>query len=291
MKYHSYYFLSTANKGEVVMALQLIFLYCLCDEIVKSSHLRDDPQSRMTHAETMTFAIAAALYFQGNFTRTRLFFLSHYYFKTVISKSKINKKIHRIPYELWMQVFYIVRTVNSCPTNSEFIIDSFPVLVCQNARTWRCKLFSHKMHHGYCASKKSYYWGLKVHMLVTKEGFPYEFIFSAASLSDVVGLDFLYLDVPAGAKIYADKAYNSYQREDFLKEVGIELVVQRKVNSSRPLYGPTSYLQKINRKRIETTFSGITSYLPRRIHAVTQKGFYLKLLLCILAYSIANTPC
>lgn len=273
------------------MTLQLIFLYCLCDELIKASPLKDDPQSRMTHAEVMTFAIAAALYFQGNFMRTRLFFQSHHYFETIISQSKINKKIHRIPHELWMQIFYIARTVNSCPNNNEFIIDSFPVPVCQNARTWRCKLFPHKIYHGYCASKKSYYWGLKVHMLVTKEGVPYEFIFSSASLPDVVGLDCFHFDLPLGAKIYADKAYNSYQREDFLNDVGISLIAQRKKNSSRQHSGPRSYIQKVNRKRIETTFSVITGYLPKRIHAVTQKGFYLKLLLYILAYSVSKMPC
>jgi hypothetical protein len=55
------------------MTLQLIFLYCLCDELLKSSTLKYDPQSRMTYSEVMTFAIAAALYFQGNFSRTRIF--------------------------------------------------------------------------------------------------------------------------------------------------------------------------------------------------------------------------
>ena len=271
------------------MTLQLIFIYYLCDELLKSSHLKDDPQSRMTYAEVMTFAIAAALYFQGNFSRTRIFFLSHHYFKTIISRSKINKKIHKIPHEFWMQVFHIVRSIIACPNNNEFIIDSFPVFACQTVRSWRCKLFPQKMHHGYSAAKKSYYWGLKVHMLVTKEGVPYEFIFSAASIADVVALDFFNLDLPEDAKIYGDKAYNSYQREDFLRDVGIELVAERKKNSSRPHSGSLSYILQTNRKRIETTFSGITNYLPKRIHAVTQKGFYLKLLLSILAYMIAKT--
>jgi Transposase DDE domain len=267
-----------------MMALRIIYIYCLCDEFLKTTALKNDPQSKMTHAEIMTFGMTAALYFGGNFAKTRLFFLSHHYFNNVISKSKINKKLHYIPYEIWMQVFYIFRTVTSCPQASEFIVDSFPVPVCQNARTWRCRLFSQKTHHGYCASKKTYYWGLKVHMLVTSEGFPYEFFFSAASMPDVVALDYMHLDIPAGSTVYADRGYNSYQREDFLREAGIDLVVQRKQNSKRPHTASKAYLQQVNRKRIETTFSGITSYLPRRIHATSAKGFYLKLLLFILAY-------
>lgn len=268
------------------MTYQIIFLFCLCDEFIKQAQLRDNHQSKMSHAEIMTFAITAALFFNGNFARTRLFFLSHKYFSHVLSRSRINKKIHLIPADLWHHVFFVFRAIKISSSVEEFIIDSFPVPVCQNSRTWRCKLFSSKKYHGYCAAKKSYFWGLKVHMIVTKQGIPYEFFFSPASMSDVHAIDFLNLDLPDGACLYADKGYNSYSREDFLRDVGIELIAQRKKNSRRPHSGAKSYLQQVCRKRIETTFSCITRNFPKRIHAVTAKGFYMKLLLFILAFCV-----
>ena len=39
------------------------------------------------------------------------------------------------------------------------------------------------------------------------------------------------------------------------------------------------------RKRIETTFSEITAFFPRHIHAVTPQGFILKVVLFIFAYT------
>ena len=163
------------------MDVQIIFLYCLCDELLNAMHHTDDPQCRMTTAEIMTFAITSALFFNGNFARTRLFFLSHKYFSTVISKSRINKRIHAVEEDAWLKVFHICRVFLQNPKCKEFIIDSFPVPSCHNARTWCCKLFPEKKFHGYCASKKTFFWGLKVHMLVSKEGIPIEFIFTAGS--------------------------------------------------------------------------------------------------------------
>ena len=45
------------------------------------------------------------------------------------------------------------------------------------------------------------------------------------------------------------------------------------------------YLQEVLRKRVETAFSQITMLFPRFIHAVTRKGFELKIYLFILAYT------
>ncbi len=40
------------------------------------------------------------------------------------------------------------------------------------------------------------------------------------------------------------------------------------------------------RKRIEVTFSQITNFFPRKIHAVTTKGFILKIILFIFAFTL-----
>jgi hypothetical protein len=41
----------------------------------------------------------------------------------------------------------------------------------------------------------------------------------------------------------------------------------------------------IQRKRIETAFSDIAKYLPKKIHAVTETGFLIKLIMFIWAYT------
>ncbi len=47
-----------------------------------------------------------------------------------------------------------------------------------------------------------------------------------------------------------------------------------------------SYLCQHWRKRIETTFSTLTGWLGRRLHAVTPQGWEHKVFLTVLAYAI-----
>ena len=50
------------------------------------------------------------------------------------------------------------------------IIDSFPVPVCQPVRNYRVKIFHDMADIGYKATKKVYYYGFKVHAIVSDEG-------------------------------------------------------------------------------------------------------------------------
>ena len=60
----------------------------------------------------------------------------------------------------------------------------------------------------------------------------------------------------------------------------------RKKHSTRTLPPYIAYVQPYYRKRIETVGSLIERMLPKTIHAVTAKGFELKVFLFVLAYSI-----
>jgi len=66
------------------MDLQVIFIYCLCHEILKSLNIKDDLQCRMNSAEVMTFVIISALYYQCNYRKTRLVMISHRYFPNLL---------------------------------------------------------------------------------------------------------------------------------------------------------------------------------------------------------------
>ena len=60
-------------------------------------------------------------------------------------------------------------------TAGEFlIIDSFPVPVCQPIRNYRVNIFRGIADIGYKATKKIYYYGFKVHALVSDDGYVLE---------------------------------------------------------------------------------------------------------------------
>lgn len=269
------------------MDREIILIYCICVDFLKLFSIKDDPQCKMNTAEIMTVVIISALYFGGNHALARRFLKAHHYIPNMLSESHFNRRWHAIDIDVWHSIFGLLgNLLNSQPQASEYVIDSFPVAVCENARSYRCKLLSGKHFIGYCAAKKKYYYGLKVHVITSVTGQLVEFMITHASTADITALKMMSLDLPNQAVLYADRAYIDYRFEDFLEEIGIRSIPQRKKSSKRQHNGPLAYLQSIMRKRIETVFSQITALFPRFIHAVTSRGFILKLVVFIVTFSI-----
>lgn len=171
-------------------------------------------------------------------------------------------------------------------STSVYVIDSFPVAVCDNDRIPRTKIYRDETFRGYLASKKRYFYGLKIHLMITQEGQPIELGLTPGSYGDVEALQDFAVDLPAGSMVDADKADNDYKIEDLLHEVShIALFPIRNKNSKRTLPSSVSFAQHYYRKRIETVGSMIERMLPKSIHAVTSEGFELKVALFVLAYS------
>ena len=141
------------------------------------------------------------------------------------------------------------------------------------------------MYRGYIASKQRYFYGLKVHLMVTQEGQPVECFLTPGADSDTGALQWYQFDLPAGSTILGDKAFTVYEIEDDLASIDIELCPLRKKNSTRAIPPWESYLRELHRKYIETAGSLIMQRFPKTIHAVTAAGFELKIVLFLLAYS------
>ena len=168
---------------------------------------------------------------------------------------------------------------------SHFVVDSFPVKAYENHKSFHARIFRGKQHHGYSATRKQYFFGIKVHMIIDEDGVPIEFCFTPGSTSDIAGLKELACELPEGSILFGDKAYTSYELEDDLLEMAkIRLIPKRKTNMKRQHSGSMECLLSNTRNRIETAFSSIISRMPRHIAARTEKGFYLKLLFFIIAY-------
>lgn len=124
-------------------------------------------------------------------------------------------------------------------------------------------------------------------MIVDLKGVPIEFVFTPGGESDIKGFKRFEFDLDEGSKIYADRAYTDYQQEDLLREIcDIHLLAKRKRNSKRQHKLIDEFFLSKHRNKIETVFSRITHLMPRSIHAVTAKGFCLKVLFFILSYTI-----
>jgi len=156
-----------------------------------------------------------------------------------------------------------------------------------NIRSRRSKIDTDEKFRGYKASKKRYFYGLKIHLMVTQDGQPVECFLTHGGFGDVDALKYDAYELPDGSIIYADKAYNDYEIEDLLTDVDhIELLPMRKKNSKRALPPEVCFVQNDHRKMVETAGSLIEQLLPKSIHAVTSQGFELKVALFVIAYSL-----
>jgi len=271
------------------MEIEIIAIYCWCDFIFKYLRVREDIRSEMSNAEVITTAIVAVRFFSGNFENTRRFLNGHGYIPNMLSKSRFNRRLHALGLELVIDVQNVIGELfKATHPDQEYAIDSFPMPVCENIRIFHSKIYRHEKYRGYQASKKRYFYGLKVHMLVTVDGRPVEFLLTPGSCADVTAFKTFHLDLPQGAVVYGDKAYTDYEEEDLLADAaGIELKPQRRNNAKRRFDGCMEYIINQKRKMVETVFSGIARLFPKHIHAVTSKGFELKVALFACAASFS----
>jgi hypothetical protein len=267
------------------MVTKTVAIYVFFDDILKSVNHKE-PQTRKTgDAEIITVILLAAQYFGGNIEKSLCFVRSTGLMPQMLGKSRFNRRMHKIGELLIHLFFHVGQVIKELNIQTTYSIDSFPVSVCQNIRIVNSKIVKGKEYRGYCASKRCYFYGFKVHMIVTTHGIPVEFTFTTGNKHDLDGLKQLPVNLPSGSEILADSAYTDYQLEEMLSDNGIRLLAHRKSSSKHPHNQSIEYLISTGRKRIETVFSDIAKYMPKKIHAITDTGFLIKLIAFIWGYT------
>ncbi len=83
-----------------------------------------------------------------------------------------------------------------------------------------------------------------------------------------------------------DANYTHYQSEDDAFDTeAIWIKAARKSNSTKKDEPYVKFLKQVMRKGIETTFPELKAKMLRCIHAVTEKGFLLKVALFVIAFA------
>lgn len=204
-----------------------------------------------------------------------------------LDKSGFTRRLHALSDTLLSLFATVGELLKHRHTEARYVLDSFPVAVCHNTRIPRCKLLTGKAYHGRCASKRSWFYGLKVQVVATSDGIPVEFYIHAGAESEQTGRRGLPLDLPVGSVLYTDAGYTDYLAEDLFNEAsGSQQQTARRKNSKRPYHPAQTFLLHYFRKGIETCFSQLTARFPKQIHAVTAAGFALKIALFIFAHTL-----
>lgn len=266
---------------------KIISIFCLIDDILQGINHEEDARRQVSDSEIILTAIVSSISFYGNHCSAIKFMKQYGFIPNMLGKSRFNRRLHKIA-KLLYEIFEIVSSYfkDFC-CEMHYIIDSFPVAVCNSMRIANCKIVTDKKWRGYTASMRSYFYGVKVQLLTAKDGIPIAFHFTPGKTGDAKALGKMIDKLPVEASLYGDSAYTDYALEDIaLKRKGIWLKIQRKSNAKR-----TDTLEQKNeklkmRKRVETTISDIKKMFPRTIHAVTLEGFLIKLTLFVFGLQL-----
>ncbi len=266
---------------------KVIGIYCLVDDILKGIGHSEHKERKVSDGEIIATAVVSALYFKGNQSNAIGYMRTHKMSPEMIGKSGFTKRLHKVASLIMWMFLDIGRLFKYVCAELEYIIDSFPLKVCHNIRIRRSRLLKGEQWRGYNASKREYFYGVKVQLVTTKDGVPVELCFVPGHEHDVVALRKMYFDLPPESTLYGDSAYTEYEIEELYKETElIELKISRKANSKRPDKPYQAFIKTTMRKRIETSISEIVELTPHSIHAVTAQGFFLKILLFVFAYQM-----
>ena len=148
---------------------KILAMYCLCTGFLKALYHAEDGQQKMTDAEVMTTALVAMVFCGGNFEHARALLGTRQYMPTMLSRGRFNRRLHLIQ-DLFVTLFhYLGETWKELNVESVYVIDSFPVAMCDNYQIPHAKLYQQEIYRGYIASKKRYVYGVKIHLIVTAQ--------------------------------------------------------------------------------------------------------------------------
>src|SRR5947207_15982134 len=121
---------------------KIIATFCLCDDLLKAMHHQENCQCQMNDAEIMTTAFIASLFFRGNHESARTMLKQHGYIPHMVSKSRFNRRLHRIK-EIFIILFNLLGKVwKMLNTDAIYVIDSIPIAVYDNIRITRSTIYS-----------------------------------------------------------------------------------------------------------------------------------------------------
>lgn len=264
------------------MEEKIITVFCLIDDLLEIIGLKDDVRAKICNAEILTIGYMAVRYFHGNYYSAHQFYMSMKP-SYPIDYSRFIRRLNSLHYVI-DSIFHVLSELFYKTANSKiYSVDSFPVEVCKLERSLTCNIYNHKDMKGYNASKKRFFYGFKVHMVVTTEKEPLHCYISYANEHDTTAAKRYLPALKEKSCVIGDKGYISKKLSNFLTKFGVNLnAIQRSNMGEDKDY----FIKRKLRKKVETAFSIITGRFGNVIKATSIDGFLTKLKLFITAYSM-----
>ncbi|WP_421038888.1 IS982 family transposase [Streptococcus hyointestinalis] len=153
---------------------------------------------------------------------------SQRHFYTICRLFPCGQLLERSRFNRWSkQLIWLIQLIRKAmndrlPSDRVAIIDSFPLPLCQPVRNHRATIFKGLADIGYNDSKHLWFYGFKVHMLVSLSGYILNYVLTPASVHDIK----VVYELLAGCKqsvILGDLGYLSSELRKDLEQQGYHL--------------------------------------------------------------------
>jgi hypothetical protein len=179
-----------------------VAIYVFFDAILKAMNHKEPPGRKTTDSAIITVTLIAARYFGGDIESSRCFVRFPGLRPDMIIKSRFNRRLREIAELLSELFFHLGHVIKGLNINSTYSANCFPAGVCHNIRISCSRIVKGGEYRGYCASKRVYFYGYGVHMMVTSDDIPAEFSFTAGRTADIDGFRQLLLDFLEGSEYW-----------------------------------------------------------------------------------------
>jgi hypothetical protein len=150
-----------------------------------------------------------------------------------------NRRLNR-DHEALAYLFNLILRHFAPQVSTEFVVDTFPVVVCQAQHSYDSRAAKPFVSKSYCAAKKKYYVGAKVEIVTAKRPgqlpIPFGYFIATAKTHDLPLAEDTLMDLN-GVVLYGDKAYIDQSFQVQLLEQYTDLVVPIKKHKNGPPLG------------------------------------------------------
>jgi hypothetical protein len=127
---------------------KIIALYSIVDDLLKGIDHREPSSRRVFDSEVLTTALVSALYFGGHLDNARGFMKLTGLVPRMLEKSWFSRRLHALRELVCSLFFQLGQHLKDLAGACDYVIDSFPVAVCDNMRISRCKLLKGRQWRG-----------------------------------------------------------------------------------------------------------------------------------------------
>ncbi len=200
----------------------------------------------------------------------------------LLERSRFNRRSKQL---IWLVQLIRKAMSEMLPSDKLAIIDSFPVPLCQPVRNHRATIFKGLADIGYNASKHLWFYGFKVHMLVTLSGYILNYVVTPASVHDIK----VVYELLEGCKqsvILGDLGYLSSELKKYLEQEGYHLWMPFRKNMTGA-EEHNNWKVMAMRRTIETRFSELCRLFDiEHTLARSLAGLQLRIEQIILAHNL-----